>query len=131
MWPVWVRRGGRIGSWWRNRRERDHWGDLGVDGWIILGWICVQTHVHKHTHLLSRGATCLSVSQIQMYLLILVRTFVWPLRHSFRRNWAACKCCPSGSGTSSWRRQVSPQRKICCRPASWRVALFVSCQHYV
>jgi hypothetical protein len=28
-----------MGSWWRNRRERDHWGDLGVDGWIILGWI--------------------------------------------------------------------------------------------
>ena len=22
-----------------NRRERNHWGDLGVDGWIILGWI--------------------------------------------------------------------------------------------
>jgi len=20
--------------------EGDHWGDLGVDGWIILGWIC-------------------------------------------------------------------------------------------
>jgi len=19
--------------------KRDHWGDLGVDGWIILGWI--------------------------------------------------------------------------------------------
>ena len=30
---------GRIGSWWGNRRERDCWGDLGVDGWIILGWI--------------------------------------------------------------------------------------------
>jgi len=22
-----------------NRREKDHWGDLGVDGWIILGRI--------------------------------------------------------------------------------------------
>jgi len=30
---------GCIGSIWGNRRERDHWGDLGVDGWIILGWI--------------------------------------------------------------------------------------------
>jgi len=27
-------------SSWGNRRERDHWRDLGVDGWIILGWIC-------------------------------------------------------------------------------------------
>ena len=24
---------GFIGSWWGNRREGDHWGDLGVDGW--------------------------------------------------------------------------------------------------
>ena len=30
---------GCMGSWWGNRREGDHWGDLGVDGWIILGWI--------------------------------------------------------------------------------------------
>ena len=29
---------GCIGSWWGNRRG-DHWGDLGVDGWIILGKI--------------------------------------------------------------------------------------------
>jgi len=31
---------GCIGSWWGNRREGDHWGDLGVDGWIILRWNC-------------------------------------------------------------------------------------------
>jgi len=30
---------GCIGSWWGNWRERDNWGDLGADGWIILGWI--------------------------------------------------------------------------------------------
>ena len=30
---------GCIGSWWGNRREGDHWGDLGVDGWIMLGWM--------------------------------------------------------------------------------------------
>jgi len=29
---------GCIGFWWGNRREGDHWGDLGVDGWIILEW---------------------------------------------------------------------------------------------
>ena len=29
-----------IGSWWGNREEGDHWGDLGMDGWIILGRIC-------------------------------------------------------------------------------------------
>jgi len=36
MWRVWGRRGGCIGSWWGNWREGDHWGDLGIDGWIIL-----------------------------------------------------------------------------------------------
>jgi len=29
---------GCIGSSWGNRREGNHWGNLGVDGWIILGW---------------------------------------------------------------------------------------------
>jgi len=28
-----------LGSCWGNRREGDCWGDLGVDGWIILGRI--------------------------------------------------------------------------------------------
>jgi hypothetical protein len=27
------------GFWCRNLREREHWGDLGVDGRIILRWI--------------------------------------------------------------------------------------------
>ena len=29
---------GCIGSWWGNWREGDHWGDLGVDGWISRRW---------------------------------------------------------------------------------------------
>ena len=32
---------GCIGCWWGNRRERD----LGVDGWIILGWISRRWNV--------------------------------------------------------------------------------------
>jgi hypothetical protein len=27
------------GFWWGNPRERDQWGDPGVDGRIILRWI--------------------------------------------------------------------------------------------
>ena len=52
-WPgrVWVRRGGFVGSWWGNRRERDHWGDLGADGWIILGWISRRYDVGIWTEL--------------------------------------------------------------------------------
>ena len=30
---------GYIGSCWGKRWEGDHWGNLGVDGWIILRWI--------------------------------------------------------------------------------------------
>jgi hypothetical protein len=36
---------GCVGSCWENRRERDHWGDLGVDGWIILGCISRRWNV--------------------------------------------------------------------------------------
>jgi len=35
----WAGHVARMGSWWGNRGERDHWEDLGVDGWLILGWI--------------------------------------------------------------------------------------------
>jgi len=30
---------GHTGLWWENLRERDHSGDLGIDGRIILKWI--------------------------------------------------------------------------------------------
>jgi len=42
---------GCIGSWWGNRRKRDHWGDLGVDGWITLGWISRRWDVGIWTEL--------------------------------------------------------------------------------
>jgi hypothetical protein len=42
-WTWHVARMGRreacIGVWWRNLMERDQWGDPGVDGRIVLGWI--------------------------------------------------------------------------------------------
>ena len=28
---------GCVMSWWGNRRDGDHWGDLGMEGWIMLG----------------------------------------------------------------------------------------------
>jgi len=30
-------------SWWGKWRERDRWGDIGLDGCIRLGWICGET----------------------------------------------------------------------------------------
>jgi len=42
---------GCIGSWWGNRREGDNWGDLGVDWWIILGWISRRWDVGMWTGL--------------------------------------------------------------------------------
>jgi hypothetical protein len=33
------RRETSIGFWWGSLREKEHWGDPGVDGRMILGWI--------------------------------------------------------------------------------------------
>jgi hypothetical protein len=43
--------GGCLESWWGNRREIDHWVDLAVDGWIILGWISRRGDVGTWTGL--------------------------------------------------------------------------------
>jgi hypothetical protein len=31
--------------WWGNLREKDHWGDPGIDGRIILRWILRKCNV--------------------------------------------------------------------------------------
>jgi hypothetical protein len=45
MLRVWGR--GRVytGLWWRNLRKRDHLGDPGVDGRIILSWLYMKCDV--------------------------------------------------------------------------------------
>jgi hypothetical protein len=39
MYHVWGRGEAYTGCWWGNLRKRDHLGDPGVDGRIILRWI--------------------------------------------------------------------------------------------
>ena len=46
-----ARMGEERGVYMGNRREGDHWGDLGVDGWIILGWMCRRWDVGIRTGL--------------------------------------------------------------------------------
>jgi len=38
-WRVWGREEVYTGFWWGNLKERDHFGDPGIDGSIILRWI--------------------------------------------------------------------------------------------
>jgi len=38
MWRIWGRRGAYRVLVGKLEGKR-HWGDLGIDGWIILGWI--------------------------------------------------------------------------------------------
>jgi len=35
----WRREEAYTGFWWGNVRERDHWGDRGLDGRIRIRWI--------------------------------------------------------------------------------------------
>jgi hypothetical protein len=51
MWHVWEKGEGCTGFWWGNLRERDRWGDLGVDGSIRLGWIFKKWDVVVRTGL--------------------------------------------------------------------------------
>ena len=46
---VWRRGKAYTGYWWGNLRDRDHFGDPGVDGRIILIWIFRKLDVVEWT----------------------------------------------------------------------------------
>jgi len=51
------------GFWWRNLRERDHLGDAGVDGRIILRWIFRKSDVEAWTE-----SSCVRVGTVGGHL---------------------------------------------------------------
>jgi hypothetical protein len=51
------------GFWWENLRERDHWGDQGVDGRIILRHIFRKWDVGVNT-----GLSWLSIETVGGHL---------------------------------------------------------------
>jgi hypothetical protein len=53
---------GYTGLWWENLRERDHLGDPGVDGRIILRWIFRKWDVSDSvgSDKDNRGVSCLN-----------------------------------------------------------------------
>jgi hypothetical protein len=42
------RRGMHIGYWWESQKERDHWEDQDVGGWITVQWILERGWVGMH-----------------------------------------------------------------------------------
>jgi hypothetical protein len=51
MWHVWWRGEVCTRFWWGNLGERDRWGDPGVDGRIMLGWIFKKWDANVRTGL--------------------------------------------------------------------------------
>jgi len=87
-----VRRGVCVGSWWGNRKERDHWGDLGLDGWIILGWISRRWDV---------GMDWIGLAQDRDSWRTLVSAVM-----NLRVPWNAGNFLPSCKTVSFWRRTL-------------------------
>jgi len=52
-----------MGFWWGNLRERDRWGDPGVNGRIILRWILRKCDVGAWT-----GSSCLRIGTVGGHL---------------------------------------------------------------